>query len=121
MDGSLSGSEKGLVGYWNFDDGTADDLSANGHDGDLKGRAKIITSPLALVMANRIANLGQTFEFDISIQHAAKGDNLTFDLTYNPLLLRVEEVKKSNAISSWQGPKIDYQKLMFFIGGVWKK
>ena len=37
MDGSLSGSEKGLVGYWNFDDGTADDLSANGHDGDLKG------------------------------------------------------------------------------------
>ena len=110
MDGSLSGSEKGLVGYWNFDDGTADDLSANGHDGDLKGRAKIITSPLALVMANRIANLGQTFEFDISIQHAAKGDNLTFDLTYNPLLLRAEEVKKSNAISSWQEPKIDYQK-----------
>jgi len=42
MDGSLSGSEKGLVGYWNFDDGTADDLSANGHDGDLKGGAKLL-------------------------------------------------------------------------------
>ena len=42
MDGSLSGSEKGLVGYWNFDDGTADDLSANGHDGDLKEGAKLL-------------------------------------------------------------------------------
>ncbi|HIA65123.1 TPA: hypothetical protein EYN98_03460 [Candidatus Poribacteria bacterium] len=83
------------MGYWNFDDGTADDLSANGHDGDLKGGAKIITSPLSLVMANRIANLGQTFEFDISIQHAAKGDNLTFDLTYNPLLLRADARTKN--------------------------
>jgi hypothetical protein len=31
----LSGDENGLVGYWKFDDGTADDSTANGHHGAL--------------------------------------------------------------------------------------
>ena len=35
--------EAGLVGYWNFDDGTADDLTANGNHGELIGNAEIIT------------------------------------------------------------------------------
>ena len=110
MDSPLSGSEKGLIGYWNFDDGTADDLSTNSRDGELKGGAEIVTSPLSLVMDNETIDPGQTFEFDISIQHATKGDSLTFDLGYDPLVLKVEKVKKSSAISSWQEPKIDHQK-----------
>ncbi len=45
MNIKLTGREVGLVGYWNFDDGTADDLTANGNHGELmgKGNAKIIT------------------------------------------------------------------------------
>ena len=59
MNTSLSGDEKGLLGYWNFDDGTAEDLTANDHDGELKGDAQIVASPPSLVMVNRITNLGQ--------------------------------------------------------------
>lgn len=37
-----TGSEEGLVGYWNFDDDTADDLSVNGYHGELMGDADIV-------------------------------------------------------------------------------
>jgi len=47
---TLTGKETGLVGYWNFDDGTAKDLTLNGHDGELKGDAKIIRTPLSGVV-----------------------------------------------------------------------
>ncbi len=33
MNNRLTGKEKGLVAYWNFDDGTANDLTANGNHG----------------------------------------------------------------------------------------
>lgn len=36
-----SGSEPGLNAYWNFDDGTATDLTGRGHDGSLAGGAHI--------------------------------------------------------------------------------
>jgi len=42
MNEKLQGNEEGLVGYWNFDDGTADDLSPFGNNGTLMGDAKII-------------------------------------------------------------------------------
>ena len=35
---TLSGAEKGLAGYWNFDDGTAADLSPGKHDGVPAGK-----------------------------------------------------------------------------------
>ena len=41
----LSGSEAQLAGYWNFDAGTAADLTGHGHDGSLTGGARI--QPLA--------------------------------------------------------------------------
>ena len=37
----LSGSENGIVGYWNFDNGSATDLSENEFNGELKGDAII--------------------------------------------------------------------------------
>ena len=37
-----SGEESGLIGYWNFEDGGANDLSGNNYDGELNGDAKII-------------------------------------------------------------------------------
>jgi hypothetical protein len=38
----LTGTEANLVGYWNFDDGTAKDLSGHGHNGALAGGAAIV-------------------------------------------------------------------------------
>ena len=41
MTTSLAGDETGLIGYWNFDDGTPNDLSKNGNDGMLNNGARI--------------------------------------------------------------------------------
>ncbi len=38
----LTGKETGLVGYWPFDDSTANDLSANARNGELGGNAAIV-------------------------------------------------------------------------------
>ncbi|MCF7730747.1 MAG: response regulator [Akkermansiaceae bacterium] len=38
----LTGNEPGLVGLWNFEDGTARDSTPNGHDGTLVGQAQIV-------------------------------------------------------------------------------
>ncbi len=45
MSTPLTGKEEGLVAYWNFDDGTAKDLSGHGNDGVLNGDAQIVESP----------------------------------------------------------------------------
>ena len=45
MNNTLTGKEEGLVAYWNFDDGTAKDLSGHGNDGVLNGDAQIVESP----------------------------------------------------------------------------
>jgi hypothetical protein len=42
MNTTLAGNEEGLVGYWNFDDGTADDLTANNNYVTLYDDAKIV-------------------------------------------------------------------------------
>ena len=42
MNEKLQGDEQSLVGYWNFDSGTADDLSPFANHGTLMGDAKII-------------------------------------------------------------------------------
>ena len=41
MKTTLTGDETGLIGYWNFDNGTANDLSKNGSDGMLNNGAQI--------------------------------------------------------------------------------
>jgi hypothetical protein len=38
----FTGKEKGLVAYWSFNDGTADDLSGHGNNGQIQGNARII-------------------------------------------------------------------------------
>ena len=45
MNTTLTGQESGLVGYWNFDDGTAKDLSPGGNEGVLYGNAQIVEAP----------------------------------------------------------------------------
>jgi len=41
----LTGAEAGLTGYWNFDNGTAIDVSDHGNNGVLSGGASIIAIP----------------------------------------------------------------------------
>ena len=50
MGTTLTGNEQGLVGYWNFDDGTANDLSSNGNHGTLQGDAQVIIQDDAQVI-----------------------------------------------------------------------
>jgi signal transduction histidine kinase/DNA-binding response OmpR family regulator/ligand-binding sensor domain-containing protein/protocatechuate 3,4-dioxygenase beta subunit len=45
---SLTSSEPGLVALWNFDDGTARDVTGHGHDGILHGHAVIVAGQAAL-------------------------------------------------------------------------
>jgi hypothetical protein len=42
----LAGTESGLMGYWNFDDANADDLTTNGNNGVLYGGASMMSDPL---------------------------------------------------------------------------
>jgi len=45
MNTPLTGKEEGLLAYWNFDDGTAKDLSGHGNDGFLIADARIVEAP----------------------------------------------------------------------------
>ena len=49
MNSTLAGNEEGLVGYWNFDDGTAKDLTTNENDGEFQGNTKIVEVPLEII------------------------------------------------------------------------
>ena len=42
MDNKLAGTEPGLVGYWTFDDGTANDSTPYGSDGTFVGDATTV-------------------------------------------------------------------------------
>src|SRR5439155_26451218 len=44
----LTGREPGLLGLWNFADGTAKDASPNGRDGVLGGRARVTEGSLPI-------------------------------------------------------------------------
>ena len=39
----LTGTETNLAGYWNFDDGAANDLTGHGHNGTFAGNAQAVT------------------------------------------------------------------------------
>ena len=55
---NLTGKEAGLVGLWNFDDGSANDATPAAHHGNLMGQAKCVEaslpSPTALVPWSRL-------------------------------------------------------------------
>lgn len=63
MHSKLTGSEVGLAGYWNFDDGDARDGSGNGHNGTFSGDAGTVplalpaTVPEPLVVAGIVRNV----------------------------------------------------------------
>src|SRR5690349_583599 len=63
---TLRGNEPGLVGYWNFNDGTAKDSSPGRHHGTLKGNAKIVAGRQSIAQAFIMPTLltGQVIDAD---------------------------------------------------------
>jgi len=53
MNTKLVGNESGLLGYWNFDDGTTDDLTSNNNDGTIMGGLQFIDdNPLPVTLSS---------------------------------------------------------------------
>ncbi len=82
MNETLTGLEEGLLAYWNFDDGTADDGTPNGFDGVLMGDAEIVALQSDTVVidgcdsgvTNYLLDNGFTIT-DLILQCAAEADN----------------------------------------------
>ncbi len=74
---SLTGSESGLVGYWNFDDGsgsTLDDATSAGNDGSLNDSPNWKTS-------SAYAGPRMALDFDGTDDHLSVPDDADLDLT----------------------------------------
>ena len=113
MNTSLSGDEKGLLGYWNFDDGTAEDLTANGHDGEMEGDAQIVNLndlPVGITIEDNVCKTAKELVINISIQNLGQKAKMTFDLVFDPSILQANAVVKGDEIISWLPPKIDNHK-----------
>lgn len=127
MDTTLKGNEPGLVGYWNFDNGTANDLSPNGNDGALYGGAQIVETELpadfipsgisALFLEDKVINPGAQFTTNISGRFAEALHSFTLDLKFNPSILQAVNVAEGPFLNrnaadatSWQKPQVDNEK-----------
>ena len=60
-----TGNEEGLIGCWNFDDGTADDLSLEEHHGELAGDAEIVEADIPGLDAFFMAELSEPGVYSI--------------------------------------------------------
>ena len=115
MNTSLQGNEPGLVGYWNFDNGTANDLSDHGNHGTLRGNAAIVPSTTTPTVGDNTASsttaaqveisavpsasnpaVGDTIEISINIAGASNVGGYEFTLTFNPTQLQYITVENSD-------------------------
>ena len=116
MHTTLKGDDAGLIGYWNFDNGTAKDRSNNRHNGTLIGNAAIIEVPPTVILEDRIANPEAQFTMDIPINFAEGLSQFNFDLKFDPSLLQVVRVEEGDFLSHgsnddtlWKNPQVDNQ------------
>ena len=120
MNTSLIGDEPGLVGYWNFDDEDANDLSPHGNDGTLEGGARIVRAALpdtfnsGGIRIDKVVNPGEEFPLNISVHRAETLHSFTFDLTFEPAVLQAVRVEEGPFLSdngtdatSWNAPQVD--------------
>lgn len=125
MNAPLTGDEPGLAGYWNFDDGTAKDLSPNKNHGALEGSSQIVAAALpdnftptnAIGIENTVVNLGETFTTNISASLAEPLHSFTFNLKFDSVLLEVVDIKEGDFLSRngidatvWEKPRVDNEK-----------
>ena len=120
MNITLRGDERGLMGYWNFDDGTARDLSSNDNHGELKDGTEIVESdlliaPIVVLPQQMIPwTAGESFAAGIEAVTVHSLHHFTFDLTFNPDILRAIHVEEGFFLSkdgidpvTCQTPQID--------------
>ena len=125
MNAPLTGAEPGLAGYWNFDNGTVADLSPNRNHGSLEGAAQIIAAALpdsftptnAVGIDSKIVNPGETFTTNISASLTAPLYRFTFNLKFDPTILKVVGIKEGDYLSRngidatvWEKPHVDNEK-----------
>ena len=102
MNTSLQGNEPGLVGYWNFDDGTANDLSTRRNHGVLRGNAAIVPSTgtgqmtISAVPSTNSPAVGNTVEVAINIAGASNVGGYEFKLTFNPTQLQYISIENAD-------------------------
>jgi hypothetical protein len=80
MNTTLTGKEEDLVAYWNFDDGTAKDLSGHGNDGVLSGDARIVESPRPVISVSGEKQSGKLiawWKFENDVNDSAGSNNGT--------------------------------------------
>ena len=101
MNISLEGNEPGLAGYWNFDNGTANDLSTNGNHGTLRGDAAIVTSKTAKLFFPAIdwVNAGDKFGLDLMVEDSTDLAGWQFDIAFNPGVLSAVSVTEGDFLS----------------------
>ena len=98
MNTSLQGNEPGLAGYWNFDDGTANDLSQNRNHGTLIKNTEIVTRDLAKLFFSTIdlVNAGDTFALDLMVENITDLAGWQVDIAFNPEVLRAVSITEGN-------------------------
>ncbi|MCZ6679200.1 MAG: cohesin domain-containing protein [Candidatus Poribacteria bacterium] len=127
MNTSLTGDEIGLVGYWNFDDGTARDRSPYNNDGTLEGNARVVevapsddfllSLQVTVFLEDNVVNPGDPFTTDIPVYFAKGVLSFRFDLRFNPDTLQAVSVEEGSLFSrygvdetTWQTPKVDNER-----------
>ena len=97
MDTSLQGDEAGLVGYWNFDDGTANDRSDHGNHGILVGDAEIIGNlPRLFFSTTDPINVHDTFTLDLTAEGFTNLAGWELDIAFDPAILNVISVSEGD-------------------------
>ena len=101
MDTPLQGNEPGLAGYWNFDDGTASDLSKNWNHGTLRGDAEIVTALTAKLSISAVdwLNAGDKFALDLMVEDSTDLAGWQLDLVFNPGVLSAVSVTEGGFLS----------------------
>lgn len=125
MNAPLTGDEPGLAGYWNFDDGTVADLSPNGNHGALEGSSQIVAAALpdsftptnAVGIETTVVNPGETFITNISASLTDPLHSFTFDIKFDPALLKVVGIKEGSYLSRngidatvWEKPHVNNEE-----------
>ena len=101
MSTTLQGNEAGLAGYWNFDDGTANDLSKNGNHGTLRENAAIVTGKTTKLFFSTIdwVNAGDKFGLDLMVEDSTDLAGWQFDIAFNPGVLSAVSVTEGDFLS----------------------
>ena len=89
MNNSLTGQESGLVGYWNFNEGSGislDDVTSNNNDGTINGATWSTDGPNFIPVASAVSRTtAEDTDFSGSFLGSdANGDDLTYAIASNP-------------------------------------